>query len=87
MGVHLNTHTNTVAQIINVLKRDLGVEKPEWLSPTETAEYLSMHINTIYRLIKHEELPVHNITVGTTGKNYYRIRRSELEEWLENRRK
>lgn len=77
----------TVAKLIDELKYGLGEERPEWMSPTEAAEYLSMHINTIYRLIKFEGLPVHSITVGQSDKNYYRIRRSELEEWLEERRK
>ena len=87
MSTNLQAHKHTVARLIDAMKYNLGEEEPVWMSPTAVADYLSMHINTIYRLIKYEELPVHNITVGNTGKHYYRIRRSELEDWLEDRRK
>ena len=87
MQLKLKTHQATVSDLIQSLKYELGEVKEEWLSPTQVGKELNMHINTIYRLIQHGNLPVHNVTVGNTGKNYYRIRKSELEEWLEGRRK
>ena len=56
----------------------------EMLSPTQIAEELGMHIGTIYRIIGSGKLKAYNLSMGDR-KNYYRIRRVDLENYLEER--
>ncbi len=85
------THKTTLSTLIDSLQRQIQgepeeLEKEEWLSPTQIAEELGMHINTIYRIIQSGQLTVYDLTVEKAGKVYYRIRRSDLEDWLDGRR-
>jgi excisionase family DNA binding protein len=76
-------HTVTVSDLIKELKADCEVPmaKDEWLSPTALSEELGVHINSIYRWIRSEELKAYNL--GTNGKTFYRIKRTDVEAWLE----
>ena len=56
----------------------------EMLSPAQIAEELGMHIGTIYRIIGSGKLKAYNLSMGDR-KNYYRIRRVDLENYLEER--
>ena len=82
----------TVSDLIDSLQRKIQygpeeLKREEWLSPTQIANELNMHINTIYRFIQSKQLPVYDLTVGRNGKTYYRIRRSDFESWLDDRRR
>ena len=86
------TFTPTVSDLIDTLQRQIQdgpeeLERDEWLSPTQIANELGMHINTIYRFIKSKQLPVYDLTVERNGKTYYRIKRSDFEGWLYDRRR
>jgi excisionase family DNA binding protein len=84
------THAITLSTLIDSLQRQLQDEpeqSEEWLSPQQIADELGMHINTIYRIIQSGQLPVYDLTVGRKGKTYYRIKRSDLEGWLEGRKR
>ena len=85
------THSITLSTLIDSLQRQIQnepeeIEQEQWLSPSQIAQELGMHINTIYRIIQSGQLPVYDLTVGRNGKTYYRIKRSDLEGWLEGRR-
>ena len=84
--------TPTLSTLIDSLNRQIqdgseDMEKQQWLSPTQIADELNMHINTIYRFIQSGQLPVYDLTVGRNGKTYYRIKRSDFEDWLDDRRR
>jgi excisionase family DNA binding protein len=46
------------------------------LTPREAAEYLKVHVRTIYRLVKNSEIP------GRKVGGSWRFKREDLEEWL-----
>jgi len=48
----------------------------EVLTPREAAEYLSVHVRTIYRLAKNREIP------GRKVGGSWRFKKDILEEWL-----
>jgi excisionase family DNA binding protein len=79
----ITTHTKTLSTWLNELKTECQVPmaKDEWLSPTALSEELGVHINSIYRWIRSEELKAYNL--GTNGKTFYRIKRTDVEAWLE----
>ena len=56
------------------------------LSPTEVAEELNLHINTVYKIIQRGNLTVYNLSVEGGRDKYFRIRRDDLESYLESRR-
>jgi len=43
--------------------------------------------NSIYRFIQSKQLPVYDLAIGRNGKTYYRIKRSDFEDWLDGRRR
>ena len=86
------THTTTLSTLIDNLQRQIQDEpeelkQEEWLAPSQVAQELGMHINTIYRIIQSGQLVVYDLTVGRGGKTYYRIKRSDFEDWLDGRRR
>jgi len=86
------TYTTTLSDLIDGLNRQIqdepeGLEREEWLSPTQIANELNMHINTIYRFIQSGQFPVYDMTVDRNGKTYYRIKRSDFQNWLDDRRR
>ena len=82
------THPKTVSSLLD--KLDFGqnthVELHEWLSPAQMAEELDLHPNTVYKILRRREFPVYDVTVAG-GSRYYRVKRSDLEQWLESRRR
>lgn len=83
------TYTPTLSDLIDNFQKQLEgeTEQEEWLSPQQIAGELGMHINTIYRIIQSGQLPVYDLTVGRNGKTYYRIKRSDFEDWLDDRKR
>ena len=54
---------------------------PEWLTVEQVAEWLQVSTKTIRRYIEDGSLPAVNL-----GGRAIRIRRQDLEVWLQNRR-
>ena len=48
----------------------------EILTPREAAEYLSIHVRTIYRLAKNGDIP------GRKVGGSWRFKKDALDEWL-----
>jgi len=48
----------------------------EILTPREAAEYLSVHVRTIYRLVKNGGIP------GRKLGGSWRFKKEALDEWL-----
>lgn len=48
----------------------------EVLTSREAAEYLNVHIRTIYRLVKNKQIP------GRKVGGSWRFKKKALEEWL-----
>jgi excisionase family DNA binding protein len=48
----------------------------EIMTPKEAAEYLSVHVRTIYRLVKQGEIP------GRKVGGSWRFKKDTLDEWL-----
>jgi len=48
----------------------------EILTPREAAEYLSVHVRTIYRLVKNGEIP------GRKVGGSWRFKKDTLDGWL-----
>ncbi|MDI7261824.1 MAG: helix-turn-helix domain-containing protein [Thermodesulfobacteriota bacterium] len=48
----------------------------EIMTPREAAEYLSIHVRTIYRLVKNGEIPCRK--VGGS----WRFKKDALDQWL-----
>ncbi len=46
------------------------------MTPREAAEYLSVHVRTIYRLVKNGEIP------GRKIGGSWRFKKDALDEWL-----
>lgn len=53
----------------------------EVLTPKEAAEYLSVHVRTIYRLVKKGEIP------GRKVGGSWRFKKDALDAWLSGRDK
>jgi excisionase family DNA binding protein len=52
------------------------------LSVPEACRFLSVHRNTLYKLIRAGELPAFRLMTG----GHWKFRKSDLSEWLEARR-
>jgi excisionase family DNA binding protein len=55
--------------------------RSEFMSVPEASEFLSIHRNTLYKLITEGEIPAFRLTTGGRWK----FRRSDLEDWLTDR--
>ena len=55
--------------------------RSEVMSVPEASEFLSIHRNTLYKLIAEGEIPAFRLTTGGRWK----FRRSDLEDWLTDR--
>ena len=71
--------------IADYVKSSEGSEK-QWLSAKEVAKELSLNIDTVYKMIQSGKLPAYDISNGGSVRKCYRIRRSDLEEWLRGRK-
>ena len=81
----------TIGNLIDEMQRQLNFndddfidDSSELLSPKEVAEYLGMHIGTIYKLIGSGMLKAYNLSCGDR-KTYDRVKRVDLENYLEER--
>ena len=81
----------TIGNLIDDMQRQLNLnddnyidDSHELLSPKQVAEYLGMHINSIYRIIGSGQLRAYNLSSGR-DKTFYRIKRGDLENYLEER--
>ena len=71
--------------LIQSLKTDdFNDDSNEMLSPKEVASELKLHINTVYRIIGDGQLKADNLSSGSS-KTYYRVRRVDMENYLEER--
>ncbi len=68
------------------MKRESRIQNPqseiyvrEILTPREAAEYLSIHVRTIYRLAKKGDIP------GRKIGGSWRFRKDALDQWLSGR--
>jgi excisionase family DNA binding protein len=52
------------------------IQVNEILTPREAAEYLSVHVRTIYRLAKNGDIP------GRKVGGSWRFKKNALDEWL-----
>ncbi len=52
------------------------IRMKEIMTPREAAEYLSVHVRTIYRLAKHREIP------GRKVGGSWRFKKEALDDWL-----
>lgn len=78
----------SVGEMIDDLTREVGlVEKStvEWLTSNDVCKELKIHSNTCYRMIHSGQLRAYSITVSENGKKCYRIKRSDLQEYLSAR--
>jgi excisionase family DNA binding protein len=48
----------------------------EIMTPREAADYLSVHVRTLYRLVKNGEIP------GRKIGGSWRFKKDALDEWL-----
>jgi excisionase family DNA binding protein len=48
----------------------------EIMTPREAAEYLSVHVRTIYRLVKNGDIP------GRKVGGSWRFKKNALDDWL-----
>jgi len=55
---------------------------PEYMSPEEAADFLKVHVNTIYVYLNLEENPLPSYKISS--KNI-RIKKDELVTWVENK--
>ena len=80
------TLTPIIDSLIQSLQTDddFNDDSHEMLSPAQIAEELGMHKNTIYRIIGTGQLKAYNLSMGSR-KTYYRIRRVDLENYLDER--
>ena len=58
-----------------------NIEQVEIISVAQACRFLGVHRNTLYKLIGEGEIPAFRLTTGGRWK----FRKSEPEEWLENR--
>jgi len=56
-------------------------EEGDVISVAEACRFLGVHRNTLYRLIREEELPAFKMSRG--GR--WRFRRTNLRDWLEDK--
>lgn len=56
-------------------------EGAEIISVREACRFLSVHRNTLYKLIREGEIPAFRLMRGSR----WRFRKNDLEEWLEDR--
>jgi excisionase family DNA binding protein len=60
----------------NSFKTDRSKSMKEIMTPREAADYLSVHVRTIYRLAKNGEIP------GRKVGGSWRFKKDALDEWL-----
>ena len=56
-------------------------ERTQIMTPKEAAKYLGFHLETIYRLLKKQEIP------ATKIGGQWRFKKDVLDNWLQDRMK
>jgi len=59
-----------------ILIQNAKMRMKEVMTPHEAAEYLSVHVRTIYRLVKNGEIP------GRKIGGSWRFKKDALDQWL-----
>lgn len=67
--------------VVRLLDVDDAEGIGDLISVTEACRFLGVHRNTLYRLIREEELPAFKMTRG--GR--WRFRRADLRGWLDDK--
>ena len=83
----MKTATFTFSNLIDDLKSKYvpQVEQEEWLTPRQLSKELQVAQSSVYRWIRSGELRAYDLSSGIMGKTYYRIKRSDIDNWLEER--
>jgi excisionase family DNA binding protein len=63
-------------------RKSMDKDRKRWIKPKEAADYLSIHVKTIYRMIYMNHLPA--VKIKGAG---WRIDRKKLDEMLEGERR
>jgi excisionase family DNA binding protein len=71
-----NPRSSSSAVAVSLERRTGEIPRREIMTPREAAEYLSVHVRTIYRLAKNGEIP------GRKVGGSWRFKRGTLDEWL-----
>jgi len=66
---------------VRVLELHGPEQEGDVIPVSEACRFLGVHRNTLYRLIREEELPAFKMTRG--GR--WRFRRTDLRNWLEDK--
>jgi len=61
---------------------EVRVGEGQIISVAEASDFLGVHRNTLYKLIREGEIPAFRLIRGGRWK----FRRSDLEQWLEDRK-
>lgn len=81
----MNTRTLTtgIDNLIRSIKAEtyVGNSRTEWLSANDIARELGLHLNTVYKILQKGQLKSYNCSVDGR-RNYYRIKRADLEDYL-----
>lgn len=67
--------------VVRMLDSAEPEEGGDVISVAEACRFLGVHRNTLYRLIREEELPAFKMSRG--GR--WRLRRTNLRDWLEDK--
>ena len=65
---------------MSTLSIDLAEQQP-FLTPKEVSDLLQVSVQTVRRWIKEKSLPAYKV-----GPRMWRIKRADLEEWLDQQR-
>ncbi len=82
-GRVLGTHDGNTLIRSHRLEPETASESSDIIRASEACDFLRIHRNTLYRLARTGQLPAFKMSAGGT----WRFRKSELEDWVENRRR
>jgi excisionase family DNA binding protein len=71
-----NPRSPSSAGAVSLERRTGEIPRREIMTPREAADYLSVHVRTIYRLAKNGEIP------GRKVGGSWRFKKGALDEWL-----
>ena len=79
--------TSNMSALSNLALNETGASsasksESDILSVPEACRFLSVHRNTLYKLIRAGELPAFRLITG----GHWKFRKGDLAEWLETRR-
>jgi excisionase family DNA binding protein len=59
-------------------------KKPILLTPEEVADLLRVHVRSIYRRVKHGQIPG-VVKLGTTSQSMLRFRADDIYRWIDGK--